>query len=58
VVEEYTALLARAFNGAVEVDGQRIVAHPSGILIARDARPMAMVLSTSSAASATLAAAR
>jgi hypothetical protein len=34
-VEEYTALLARAFNGAIEVDGTRIVAHPSGTLLAR-----------------------
>jgi hypothetical protein len=32
---EYTALLTRAFNGAIEVDGQRIVAHPSGTLVAR-----------------------
>lgn len=38
VVEEYTALLSRAFNGAIEVDGQRIVAHPSGTLLARSAR--------------------
>ncbi len=37
VVEEYTALLSRAFNGAIEVDGQRIVAHPSGTLLARSA---------------------
>ena len=34
-VLEYTALLSRAFNGAIEVDGTRIVAHPSGTLIAR-----------------------
>jgi hypothetical protein len=34
-VEQYTALLARAFNGAIEVDGTRIVAHPSGTLLAR-----------------------
>ena len=33
--EEYQQLLARAFNGAITVDGQRIVAHPSGTLIAR-----------------------
>ena len=38
-VEEYTALLSRAFNGAIEVDGQRIVAHPSGTLLARGSRP-------------------
>jgi hypothetical protein len=38
VVEEYTALLTRAFNGAIEVDGQRIVAHPSGTLVARPKR--------------------
>jgi hypothetical protein len=38
VVEEYTALLSRAFNGAIEVVGQRIVAHPSGTLLARSAR--------------------
>ena len=37
-VEAYTALLARAFNGAIEVDGTRIVAHPSGTLIARTPR--------------------
>ena len=29
---EYEALIARAFNGAIEIDGQRIVAHPSGLL--------------------------
>jgi hypothetical protein len=34
-VEEYRQLLARAFNGAITVDGQRIVAHPSGTLIVR-----------------------
>ncbi len=34
-VEEYRQLLARAFNGAITVNGQRIVAHPSGTLIAR-----------------------
>jgi hypothetical protein len=34
-VLEYTKLLSRAFNGAIEVDGTRIVAHPSGTLIAR-----------------------
>lgn len=37
-VEAYTALLARAFNGAIEVDGMRIVAHPSGTLITRAPR--------------------
>jgi len=37
-VEEYTQLLARAFNGAIEVDGQRIVAHPSGTLLAKPMR--------------------
>jgi hypothetical protein len=35
VVEEYSALLERAFNGAITVNGQRIVAHPSGTLIVR-----------------------
>jgi hypothetical protein len=34
-VEEYQQLLARAFNGAITVNGQRIVAHPSGTLIVR-----------------------
>ena len=34
-VLEYTQLLSRAFNGAIEVNGTRIVAHPSGTLIAR-----------------------
>jgi hypothetical protein len=34
-VDAYSALLARAFNGAITVDGQRIVAHPSGTLIVR-----------------------
>ena len=42
-VEEYTALLSRAFNGAIEVDGQRIVAHPSGTLLARSPRNAAPV---------------
>lgn len=37
-VEEYTALLSRAFNGAIEVNGQRIVAHPMGMLIPRSPR--------------------
>ncbi|HUS30163.1 MAG TPA: hypothetical protein VMZ53_16765 [Kofleriaceae bacterium] len=39
-VLEYTQLLSRAFNGAIEVDGTRIVAHPSGTLIARTPNPM------------------
>jgi hypothetical protein len=39
-VLEYTRLLARAFNGAIEVDGMRIVAHPSGTLIARSKTPL------------------
>ncbi len=38
-VEEYTALLSRAFNGAIEVNGERIVAHPMGMLLARTPRP-------------------
>jgi len=38
-VEEYTALLSRAFNGAIDVDGERIVAHPSGTLLTRSPRP-------------------
>lgn len=50
MVEEYTALLSRAFNGAIEVDGQRIVAHPSGTLLARSARgTMAPPMPTSAA---------
>ena len=40
-VEEYTALLSRAFNGAIEVNGQRIVAHPMGMLIPRSPRTQA-----------------
>jgi hypothetical protein len=44
-IEEYTALLARAFNGAIEVDGTRIVAHPSGTLLARTPRPAAEMVS-------------
>ena len=39
VVEEYAQLLARAFNGAITVNGQRIVAHPSGTLIVRGNEP-------------------
>ena len=31
-VRAYDELIARAFNGAIVVDGQRIVAHPSGLL--------------------------
>jgi hypothetical protein len=32
---EYNELIARAFNGAVVVDGQRVAAHPSGTLLTR-----------------------
>ena len=32
---EYASLLARAFDGAITVDGERIVAHKSGMLIVR-----------------------
>ena len=32
-------MLSRAFNGAIEVNGERIVAHPMGMLIARTPRP-------------------
>jgi hypothetical protein len=39
-VLEYTQLLSRAFNGAIEVNGTRIVAHPSGTLIARTPQAM------------------
>ena len=39
VVEEYSQLLARAFNGAITHNGQRIVAHPSGTLIVRGSEP-------------------
>ena len=38
-VDEYSALIARAFNGAITVDGYRIVAHPSGTLIVRGSEP-------------------
>lgn len=34
-VHEFTALIARAFDGAIEVNGDRIVAHKSGTLIVR-----------------------
>jgi hypothetical protein len=34
-------LLTRAFNGAIEVNGDRIVAHPSGTLLARTKAPTA-----------------
>jgi hypothetical protein len=43
VVEEYSQLLARAFNGAITVNGQRIVAHPSGTLIVRGNEPRPVV---------------
>jgi hypothetical protein len=46
VVEEYSELLARAFNGAITVNGQRIVAHPSGTLIVRGSEPKPVVAST------------
>jgi hypothetical protein len=39
-VLEYTQLLSRAFNGAIGVNGTRIVAHPSGTLIARTPQAM------------------
>ena len=34
-VREYDNLIARAFNGAIVVDGTRIVGHPSGLLWVR-----------------------
>lgn len=34
-VSEYTELIARAFDGAIVVNGQRIVGHSSGLLWAR-----------------------
>jgi hypothetical protein len=34
-VRQYDDLIARAFNGAIVVDGTRIVAHPSGLLWVR-----------------------
>lgn len=34
--EEYAALIARAFDGAVMVDGARVVAHKSGMHVVRD----------------------
>jgi len=46
VVEEYAQLLARAFNGAITVNGQRIVAHPSGTLIVRGNEPRPVVATT------------
>ena len=46
VVEEYSQLLARAFNGAITVNGQRIVAHPSGTLIVRDSEPRPVAATT------------
>ncbi|HEX5059315.1 MAG TPA: hypothetical protein VFV99_08150 [Kofleriaceae bacterium] len=42
-MEEYAQLLARAFNGAITVNGQRIVAHPSGTLIVRGSEPRPVV---------------
>ena len=39
VVDEYSQLLARAFNGGITVNGTRIVAHPSGTLIVRSKPP-------------------
>jgi hypothetical protein len=46
VVEEYSQLLARAFNGAITVNGQRIVAHPSGTLIVRGSEPRPVTTTT------------
>lgn len=46
VVEEYSQLLARAFNGAITVNGQRIVAHPSGTLIVRGNEPRPVTATT------------
>ena len=34
--EEYAALIARAFDGAVMVDGARVIAHKSGMHVVRD----------------------
>ena len=34
--EDFNALIARAFDGAVIVDGARVVAHKSGMHVVRD----------------------
>jgi hypothetical protein len=33
--EQYADLIARAFDGAIVVDGQRVVAHKSGMHVVR-----------------------
>ena len=35
--EHYVDLIARAFDGAVVVDGQRVIAHKSGMHVVRSA---------------------
>ena len=34
---EFAALIARAFDGAIMVDGQRVIAHKSGMHVVRGA---------------------
>lgn len=36
--EHYADLIARAFDGAIVVDGQRVIAHRSGMHVVRDDR--------------------
>jgi len=33
--EQYVDLIARAFDGAIMVDGQRVIAHKSGMHVVR-----------------------
>lgn len=34
--EEYNALIARVFDGALVIDGVRVIAHKSGMHVVRD----------------------
>ena len=36
--ENYNALIARAFDGAIVVDGARVIAHKSGMHVVRAAQ--------------------
>ena len=38
--EEYNALIARVFDGALVVDGARVIAHKSGMHVVRGPQPV------------------
>ena len=41
--EQFADVIARVFDGAMVVDGQRVIAHKSGMHVVRSAPPIAVI---------------